>query len=895
MDSYLANIEDAAANLLSSLNQSEFDRAVIEKKVRAIAGIQGEVSESDIKAIVKKLETRFSISMDVGTLFSGQDYRPWLDDARGGIDWYYWDRYRRYLLGDRHYSPQVVRRLDSITDRILDHLQNPWATGKWSRRGMVVGHVQSGKTSNFVGLINKAADSGYRVIIVLGGMLNLLRNQTQERMDSGFLGWDTKEKSFVGVARYARTRRPAHFTTQEHDFRKSVANSVGVTVSDLKEPVLFVIKKNKITLDNLIDWLKNNSPQSLKDQPLLLIDDEADLASINTSKEGDLAPAINSRIRQLLGLFDRASYVGYTATPFANVFIDPDSTDEMLGDDLFPRDFITSLDAPSNYVGPDRVFSSNADLDWVRSLNDYEAYFPAKHTIGFRPQSLPPSLKEAMQVFILARAIRLLRQEVDADNSMLVNVTTFTAVQSQARLLIEDYLLEVRQAIVSYYKVTGAESLRVPQLAALKATFEREFRNCGFAWEQVRSVLKDSVSPIAVVEVNSSPSAKPLDYSRKNYPNGRNVIAVGGMNLSRGLTLEGLTVSYFLRNSIMYDTLMQMGRWFGYRDGYTDLCRIYMTPEAASWYAHISDASDELRDEFRRMEAAGMTPIDFGLCIRRHPESLIVTARNKMRKSFDIVRQVSLEGTLVETSVLVDNPDTVRKNREALDAVVIDANRSARSVRSDLGFLWKEVASSYVKQFVRSFVNHPASQFTETSPLIEQIEWLDSTGRALWDVILISPSTAREDRIKASVGDLPEVYAARRKVMKYRNTGPGIELNQRRVGSRGDEKAGMSAEEIKLAEDTYRQDPNSKKGSSVPDYAYRRFRTIPLLILHLLDCRLGADAPALFDRGIAAYGLSFPAKDASRKPKKLVEYKVNMVWWRTEYSEMLVEEELEEE
>ena len=168
------------------------------------------------------------------------------------------------------------------------------------------------------------------------------------------------------------------------------------------------------------------------------------------------------------------------------------------------------------------------------------------------------------------------------------------------------------------------------------------------------------MSPIGVVEVNSSTFAERLDYSRRNYPSGRNVIAVGGMNLSRGLTLEGLTVSYFLRNSVMYDTLMQMGRWFGYRDGYEELCRIYMTSETASWYAHISDASDELRDEFRRMKAAGMSPSDFGLCVRSHPESLIVTARNKMRKGILVTREVSLEGRLVETAMLLNSPESVR-------------------------------------------------------------------------------------------------------------------------------------------------------------------------------------------------------------------------------------------
>ena len=222
----------------------------------------------------------------------------------------------------------MIRSLDSITDQILDHLENPHKAGKWSRKGMVVGHVQSGKTGNYTGLINKAADSGYKVIIVLGGMLNLLRNQTQLRLDAGFVGRDSKEKTTVGVGQFSWERLPAYFTTSEQDFRKAIANQIGVGISDLREPVLLVVKKNKTTLDNLIDWLKHNNPHNLKDQPLLLIDDEADLGSINTSAEGDEATAINRKIRELLHLFDRSSYVGYTATPFANIFIDPETESE---------------------------------------------------------------------------------------------------------------------------------------------------------------------------------------------------------------------------------------------------------------------------------------------------------------------------------------------------------------------------------------------------------------------------------------------------------------------------------------------------------------------------------------------------------------------------------------
>lgn len=883
MSDKLIQIEDAVASLLSSLDLDSLDRAIIKEKVRAIAAIQGDYSEQDIESVTRKLEERFSISMSLGTLFASEDYRPWLNDARIGIDWYYWDRYKR-LLGTERFSPQVIRSLDSITDQILDHLENPNKEGKWDRKGMVVGYVQSGKTANYTGLVNKAADSGYKVIIIMAGMLNLLRNQTQIRLDNGFIGTDTEQKMAIGVGLISNKKKPAYFTTNTQDFRKSIANQIGVGIGDLRESVILVVKKNKSTLENLIDWLQHNNPHHLKNYPMLLVDDEADQASINTRKKGEEATTINSKIRELLHLFNRSSYVGYTATPFANVFIDPQTDSEMLGDDLFPRDFIISLDPPSNYVGSVRIFSDDSDrgLDIVRVVDDYENYMPLKHKKTLEPEDIPESLKEAIKVFVLSRAIRLLRGQITVHNSMLINVSRFTAVQSNIRLLVDGYLKEIRQAITNYYKLDTDKALKNNIIASLKGIFDKEFTKTDHTWEQVQTLLKISVSPIGVIEVNSSSVAEPLDYSRQNYQQGRNVIAVGGMSLSRGLTLEGLTVSYFLRNSVMYDTLMQMGRWFGYRDGYEDLCRIYMTAEAKSWYAHISNATDELREEFKRMKLAGMSPKDFGLCIRSHPESLIVTARNKMRTGISVLREVNLEGRLVETSILFNSLARVQNNFSSMKSMVGVANQFGRKTDSKEGYCWQDVRAEYIMQFIEHFRNHPASQLTEKRPLINYIKWLKSIGIKRWNVILVS--LAKEDKTKICVEvDNFQVRSQIRKVTEYPDKGGnGIALNKRRVASRGLEKVGLSPEQVSQAEDNY-------SGENVPDHAYRSIRKSPLLMLHLLDCRVNNDR--LFEKGITAYGISFPGEAGSRKPQKLVEYVVNTTWWRNEYFDLLDEEE----
>ena len=892
MNEILTAIEDMVSSLLSPKPTSEVTRNTIYEAVKKTSSIMSStnnitVTDEDIDLITKRLEERFDITMTLGILFAEQ-YKPWLDAAKGDIHWFYWDRYRRFLVKEG-FPPQVIRSMDSITDQILDHLEDPRKEDKWARKGMVVGYVQSGKTANYTGLVNKAADSGYKVVIILAGTLNSLRNQTQFRLDSGFIGTNTDLKQPIGVGLIDNFKKPAYFTTNTKDFKKAIANQIGVGIGDIKEPVILVIKKNKSTFENLIDWLKHNNRHKLKDYPMLLIDDEADHASINTNKEGDEATTINRKIRELLVLFDRSSYLGYTATPFANVFIDPDTEQDMLGDDLFPRDFIISLDPPSNYVGPLRIFSNEADLGIVREVIDNEEYLPLKHKIDWHPGDLPPSLKEAIEVFVLCRAIRLLRGAGNSHSSMMINVTRFTNVQSIIKLLVDEYLKEIRQSVINQYKLSSLEALKNGVMASLNKVFLKEYSTAGYSWDVVQGVLKEAVSPIGVIEVNSSSAAEQLDYSRQNYPQGRNLIAIGGLSLSRGMTLEGLTVSYFLRNSIMYDTLMQMGRWFGYRDGYEDICRIYMTPEAHSWYSYISDVIEELREEFKRMKAAGMTPKDFGLCVRSHPESLIVTARNKMRSGTKVLRQVSLEGRLVETSILLKSADIIKQNYSSMEAMVLDAMNYCREKTTGNDYLWKYVPAKYILQFIERFHNHPASQLTEKKPLKDYISWLESQGKGDWDVVLVSLTKAEKANITIEDFSGLKIITQIRNVADYPSNGEnGIALNQRRVASRGLEKAGLSPEEIKQAEVNY-------AGKNIPDHVYRSRRSRPLLMLHLLDCRREDDI-SLFGDGIAAYGISFPGEAGSRRPEKLVEYVVNTTWWKNEYLDLIDEAgEMEDE
>ena len=307
MSDDLERIEDAVATLLGGGVTKRDEIIILVKMIVSSPQYSGKITDEDILNVAKKLETRFDISMDIGSILEVDDYTPWLDSNRGDIDWYYWKRYRR-LLPEKKFAPNVISSLDIVTDNIIGHLENPKKQGEWKRKGLVVGHVQSGKTANYSGVICKAADSGYKVIIVLAGLLSALRNQTQERIDEGFVGRDSsrqldatgQKEKLVGVGKFdSAMRAPVSLTTNTKDFDKKIATQLGTRIGHFNEPVILVLKKNVSILRNLIEWLKNNN-SDLHGFPMLLIDDEADHASVNTRKADEDPTATNSKIRELL-------------------------------------------------------------------------------------------------------------------------------------------------------------------------------------------------------------------------------------------------------------------------------------------------------------------------------------------------------------------------------------------------------------------------------------------------------------------------------------------------------------------------------------------------------------------------------------------------------------------
>lgn len=386
------------------------------------------VTDEEFAEILVRLRASIVIQMDVGVYINDRNtpHKSWLPSRRADLDFFFWNRYKKYLEEIKHWNPRVTATLDKVSDEIVDLLGDPQSKEPFQRRGLVLGDVQSGKTANYTAISNKAADTGYRIIIVLAGMMENLRQQTQSRLDAEFSGRKSEyyldpkaeqgiKNQPVGVGRYGVQKRIAAFTSVTKDFDINVLKSNDLNLQSVSDPIVLVVKKNKRILNNLIKWLSNSRDNTTGKimLPMLLIDDEADNASVNTKSEDDSPAAINACIRQLLHEFNQASYLGITATPFANIFINPETEDEMIGDDLFPRDFIYSLAPPTNYIGADKIFGDAtekfSDVLIPLRREEMDLFFPFTHKKTLEVDALPPSMYEAIAYFLLFNAIRDLR------------------------------------------------------------------------------------------------------------------------------------------------------------------------------------------------------------------------------------------------------------------------------------------------------------------------------------------------------------------------------------------------------------------------------------------------------------------------------------------------------
>jgi hypothetical protein len=523
----------------------------------------------------------------------------------------------RTILEEDGWSEKALKDLDDSSTKVVANLPNPHGVEDYQCRGLVLGYVQSGKTTNFTAVIAKAADAGYRLFIVLSGIHNALRWQTQARLNEQL--WENNSRIW-------------HRLTNEDDFKAT--DNVDNLLAARELRVLAIVKKNGPRLRALRKWLFSARPELLADCPVLIIDDEADQASVSTAKPDRQPTTINRLIREIVNQVPRSAYVGYTATPFANVLMDPKDYE-----DLYPRDFIVDLPRPDVYIGPEAIFGRESlefdaeDVgddghDFVRSVPEDEVDdLRPKGTATrheFDPQ-VTGSLDDALRYFLMSTAARRVRGTGNRHATALVHTSQHIDVHQNTAEAIKSHLngLASRLARHDQALLDSLGDLWEYECGRVPAS---EFGLSEVAWADVSARLA-TVAADAKVITDNSRSEERLQFD-DDHP--QVIVAVGGNTLSRGLTLEGLSVSFFVRTASAYDTLLQMGRWFGYRTGYADLTRIWMTDEMRGWFHHLATVEQEIRYEIEGYETGHTTPAEVGLRIRTHPK-LAITAAAKMQ------------------------------------------------------------------------------------------------------------------------------------------------------------------------------------------------------------------------------------------------------------------------
>ena len=711
----------------------------------------------------------------IGVVADDLDDKTWWDALRKDESFMpeYWQRYYHYLRRKPSWSITAVDEIDRSTDEIMNALANPRKGTANDRMGMVFGYVQSGKTAHYIGLINKAYDAGYRVIIVLTGIHNSLRSQTQSRIDEEVLGYETSLENIVdltrernaigvGIGAYNQVAEVVQSITTRDD--KGDVNKITESVS-MMPPFIIVTKKNATVLRTILRFFRKNHCAEIIDgkkiipakYPALIIDDEADQASINTNETydefgnvlDDYNPTtINGLIRELLKMFECRSYAGYTATPFANIFIPPHIDSEKYGTDLFPRDFIFRAPRADQYIGAREFFGISGDentpvMPLFRPIEAGAAFLGKGTKATDAVSNIPDELKKAIKYFLISTALRNCRGQVNKPNTMLVHIVRFVSQQNTVKKLVKTYYEEELENYIKYGDSIIRTDLRaiweedyLPTTSKLRVQFAKYMGGCtDVSWDDIWAEIRRIVTKkeITIYSVNGKSKDALLYKNHEGKP--FNVIVIGGDKLSRGLTLEGLTVSYFTRNSNTYDTLMQMGRWFGFRPGYLDACRLFTTPRLNGLFAHISMATEDLAAQFDFMNSVVQTPKEFGLRVASHP-TLEITSKNKLRTGYEIKRDFSCK--LSQTRVFDIDGEQYDRNFAAVENLLLSIKHcriTADQYQATHGraipgkhYFWENVSAYDVANFFENYETSKTATRANSKYMADYVRTLNADG-----------------------------------------------------------------------------------------------------------------------------------------------------------------------
>ncbi len=675
----------------------------------------------------------------------------------------HWPAVKSYLLNEKKWPEPDVASIDDASNEVVSLLENPRDPAKpqFSCRGLVVGHVQSGKTANMTAVIAKALDAGYNTVIVLAGLTNKLRHQTQLRLYSDLvkrnpLNWQVLTPNEI-----------------DKDFR---APPQGGFLSHSDKAQLAVIKKNVSPLGELRTAIQETLPAVLRQLRILVIDDECDQASVNSARRELDMTAINQRIRELLTMLPAVTYIGYTATPFANVLINPYTVDGQDLDDLYPRDFITALPRPERYFGAERLFGRTPEepenpgpeeegLDMIREIPPEEVALLQPRSRNERETFQPkmtPSLEDAILYFLACCAARCARGDSNQHMTMLVHTSAYVTIHERVAALIQGWVDVNRNDILNRVSDLGQ---RIADL-----------------WENETGRLPEDITDAPAVSLDEIFENLPVVLAHLEFPieNGasddridysgepRTYIVVGGSILARGLTLEGLMVSYFLRSTNQYDTLLQMGRWFGYRPRYEDLPRIWIPNELKLKFRALASVEQEIRDDIEQYRLMDLTPMDIAVRIRAIP-GMAITGATKMRHARQCA--VSYWGTHRQTFRFAYRDEERLKRNWAAGSELIsridELGLRDKQAASEGRKLWRKVPRSSISRFLDAYAIE--SSHTDLSPEL-LLPFIESGDPRLdyWNIGIVESS--RGSLSEEALGEVGQLRTLRRARLK--DSGP---------------------------------------------------------------------------------------------------------------------------
>jgi len=664
------------------------------------------------------LEEKFppQLNLDRGIIIA-EAHEKWYDSGKNSLSHFYWSTYEKYLrrIGWFDHNLEV---LDQSTNDIMERISAPWREKAFQSKGLVVGYVQSGKTANFTGLIAKATDAGYRLIIVIAGTGDLLRNQTQRRVDKELIGKEfavDEDGDYQGDAEVDQFVTHGGFPSQQggvdwrrltgqfDDYKelKAGIESLNFVSRDPTRPFfdkdnlekatarIMVIKKQTQRLKAVngdLNRIKTRGVR-LEDIPALVIDDESDLASLNTmdpnqNREGELKRTkINEQITTLLKTLPRAQYVGYTATPNANVFVNPDDPE-----DLFPKDYVVSLPRPTGYVGAAEFHDASDEAEPEGFRSNKRAF--VRDLKG--DDSKPENLQKAIDSYILSGAIKLFRESRSdlkyRHHTMLIHEgaqkSGMTALQKQVEDQLDNCDYFGGSGLSRLEKLWNEDFQPVSRVRdedkfSEPSDFDSLKPFVGTCWQ----MLYDDEQPVLIINSDRENKEKAPDFEVKRVWK----ILVGGTMLSRGYTVEGLTISYFRRKAGTADTLMQMGRWFGFRPGYRDLIRLFIGREEGArgtdlykYFENICLDEAEFRKQLERYarpaSGVALTPKQIPPLVSS--SGLPPAAKNKMWNARVIMENMG--GRRLQSTVATPDLQAAKDNQQLFSKMIGTSKLSSK-------------------------------------------------------------------------------------------------------------------------------------------------------------------------------------------------------------------------